>query len=136
MAFCSRNSSAAGLPTRIERPITTTLAPVRSGRSRLGQDHAADRRAGAQARLAEHQLAGARFGQAVDVLQRIDRGEHVGFADVLGQRQLHQDAVDLRIARERVDAGDRARLALVSAGSRISTERMPASVVALPLEAT
>ncbi|MNT93800.1 hypothetical protein D3C72_2353580 [compost metagenome] len=36
--------------------------------------------------------------EAVDVLGRVDGLQHRGFVDVLGQRQLHQDAVHRGVA--------------------------------------
>jgi len=33
--------------------------------------------------------------EAVDVLVRVDRGDDLVLVDLLGQRQLHQDAVDV-----------------------------------------
>ncbi len=43
--------------------------------------------------------------EAVDVLVRADALDHQGAVDVLGQRQLHQDAVDALVGIEPVDLG-------------------------------
>jgi hypothetical protein len=41
--------------------------------------------------------------EAVDVLGGIDGEQHLRGIDVLRQRQLHQDAVDLRVRVETLD---------------------------------
>jgi hypothetical protein len=61
--------------------------------------------AGAEQRGAGHQRAGVGHVEAVHVLFRGDGFEHLVAVDVLGQRQLHQDAVDLRVVVQFVDAG-------------------------------
>jgi len=58
------------------------------------QDHAAERRAGVKSGKAAGQAAGVHDMQAVDVLVRADGGDHHLVVEMLGQRQLDQDAVD------------------------------------------
>ncbi|MCY1298164.1 hypothetical protein D9M70_476370 [compost metagenome] len=41
--------------------------------------------------------------ESVDVLQRIDRLQHVGFIDMRRQRQLHEDAVHTAVGIEAAD---------------------------------
>ena len=78
----------------LERPITTASSPASEGMHGLGQQDAAERRAGSKRRQPGRQAAGIHRMEAVDVLGRIDRGDDLLRIDLLRQRQLHQDAVD------------------------------------------
>ena len=59
----------------------------------LQQQHHARRRAGDQMRAARQQQAGIGGGERVHILGGIERIQHRGFVQMLGQRQLHQDAM-------------------------------------------
>jgi hypothetical protein len=135
LAFCSRKEQRCWLADQNRAANDDDIGAGEVGALGFREDHAADRRARAQPRLAEHKLAGARFGEAVDIFQRIERGEHGRLADVLRQRQLDENAVYVGIAESASTLAIRSAW-LVSAGNLISTLRMPASTVALPLEAT
>ena len=70
---------------------------------RLCKDDRADRRARRQRALADRELADVDGVEAVDVLGRIDRIQHLHAVDVLGQRHLHENAVHGRVAVEARD---------------------------------
>ena len=59
------------------------------------QAHAALRRARHEHRPALREVAEARRGEAVDVLRRIERADHRVAVEVLRQRHLDEDAVDV-----------------------------------------
>ena len=85
----------------------------------LEQLHAAERRAGPQAREVLGQQAGRDRRQAVDVLARGDLGRQLRAVDVLRRRQLEQDAADRRVGVE-LRAGARGpRPRGVSAGEAV-----------------
>ncbi len=69
----------------------------------LEHRHDPVRCAGSQHRYSLCQAADRVRVEAVDVLQRIDPLDDLVFVDVIGQRQLHQDAVDRRVRVELVD---------------------------------
>ena len=73
------------------------------GVHRLRQHDAAERRARHQRRQAAGKPPGIDRVKAVDVLGRVDRRDHLLGVDLLGQRQLHQDAVHRRIGIELAD---------------------------------
>ena len=52
---------------------------------------------------AQVELARVQWMQAVDVLHRVDRPDHSGLVDVLGQRQLHEEAVDSLVGVQLLD---------------------------------
>ena len=61
--------------------------------------HHAERRRRDERRPAEVELAGVERMEAVDVLRRRDRADDLRLVDVLRQRQLDEDRVDLAVAR-------------------------------------
>jgi hypothetical protein len=75
--------------------------------------HAAVRRAGPEAGGAGHQRAGAGDVEAVHVLGGRDGLDDLLAVHVLRKRQLHQDAVHLRVVVERTDAGQQVGFAHV-----------------------
>ena len=119
VAFAFEQQRASGRPTRIERPTMTASAPSTSARA-AQQLHHALRRARHQARaaLASRPALG---GEAVDVLRRVDRGDHLVLVDLLGQRQLDEDPVDLVVG---VQLGDqREQLVLRRLGVELVVDR-------------
>ena len=72
------------------------LEPVERGPHGLGEQHAAERRARRKRRQPGGQAAGIHGMEAVDILGRVDRGDHLVRIDLRRQRQLHQDAVHAR----------------------------------------
>ena len=116
----------------LERPITTASRPASDGMHRLGQHHAAERRARHQRGQAAGEPAGIERMEAVDVLGRIDRSDDFLGVDLLRQRQLHQNAVHVPLGIElRDQASSSASLAV--AGSLRSNACMPASATAFDL---
>ena len=111
---------AIGLPTMSLRPTHHHVGP--GDRDVVAQQQLLDavRRAGQEPRPALHDPAHVLGMEGVDVLQRIDGLEHPRLVDLLRQRQLHQDAVDRRVAVQPVDQGRAARRSVVSAGGRWS----------------
>ena len=107
--WAASSRAATGLPTMLERPITSARRPARSSPSvRRNRQHAGHRRARhEQARrrraAGREQPADVERVEAVDVLRRIDRLEHARGVDLLRQRQLDQDAVHRRVGVERCD---------------------------------
>ena len=71
--------------------------------------------------------------EAVHVLGRVDRLDHRAGADLLGQRQLHQDAVHRRVGIEPRDHRQQFGLGVVSAGRRMVWAAMPAAPAARSL---
>ena len=69
----------------------------------LEQHQAAERGAGDEAGQAQRQPAGADRGQAIDVLARVDPVDHRLLVEMVGKRQLDEDAVDRGIGVEPVD---------------------------------
>ena len=100
--------------------------------SRDQLDHAL-RRARDQARAALGEQAGADRGQPVDVLGRGDRRDDRVLVDLVGQRQLHEDPVDVVVGVERCDQLEE----LCGLGRRRASpwwiERIPTSSVSLRL---
>nr|CUV15163.1 protein of unknown function [Ralstonia solanacearum] len=88
--------------------------------------HAAVRRARTEQRRAGHQRAGVGDVEAVDILFGRDGLQHLVAVDVLGQRQLDQDAVDARVAVQRVDAAEQVGLGQVG---RVAVEDGQEAVV-------
>ena len=74
----------------------------------LEHAQAAERRAGHESRLSRHEAANVDGMETVDVLLWADALEDLRLmcCNLLGQRQLHEDAVDLGISVERIDLGD------------------------------
>ncbi len=119
-----------------ERPITTASRPGKVAEPVLEQHQAAQRRAGDEPGLADREPAGIVDVEAVDVLGRVDRGDHRLLVDLRRQRQLDEDAVDRVVGVEPRDQGEQLVLADVSAGRRVLEARHAGRVVALPLERT
>ena len=95
VALAASSSCASGLPTRIERPITTARAPSSAAPASLSSsitpagvhgDH--------RLRAPLHQQPGVDGREAVDVLGRVDQRDELVLVEVVGQRELQQDAVD------------------------------------------
>ena len=76
----------------------------------LEHPHHAVGRAGADQRVALGKAADVVRVEAVDILAWVDALHHLGLADVLGQRQLHEDAVDRRVGVQAVDVRQELRL--------------------------
>ncbi len=88
------------------------------------QHQAAERGAGHDALAAGRQQADIGQVKAVDILGRIDGGDDRVLVDLVGQGQLHQDAVHRRIGIELVDQRQQLGLAcLAAAGARRSSCR-------------
>ena len=89
---------ATGRPTRFERPITTACWPdseLSASCSSIDTPsgvHGTGKSSGAP-EFDRAQPADIQRMEAVDILGRIDGQQHLRGVDVLGQRQLHQDAV-------------------------------------------
>ena len=66
--------------------------------------HHAIRRAGAQTRLSGHECAGVDQVKSVYVFGRNDGFEYRVLVDVFGQRQLNQDAVNVGVVIEFLNA--------------------------------
>ena len=91
---------------------------------------------GTSAVKAGGQAAGVDRVKAVDVLGRIDRGDHPAGIDLGGERQLDQDPVDPLVGVELGDELQQLGLADVVSGKSWAKPSMPASAVALTLERT
>jgi hypothetical protein len=104
-----------GLPTIFERPIRTE------------HQHAACGRAGHERirGIAGRKLADVNVMKAIDVLRRCDRLRYPLFVQVIGQRQLHENAVDTLILIERRDEIEHVLLGHVD-GQRVP-DRMEAA---------
>ena len=63
----------------------------------LQQAHHAERRGPDETRLPAHQPAQRPLGQPVDVLLRRDHGQHGVGVEAVGERQLHEDSVDVGV---------------------------------------
>ena len=100
VAFSASSNCATGLPTMLERPITTASSPASEACTVLASTHAAERRARHQARQPAGEPAGIERMESVHVLVRIDGGDDLVGVDLRRQRQLHQNAVDLRVGIE------------------------------------
>ena len=86
-----------------ERPTTTASSPGEIAQPILQQHDAAERRAGYEAFLPDAQPPDIDDVEAVHILVRVDRGDHHLLVDMLGQRQLDEDAVHRRIGVEHAD---------------------------------
>ena len=73
--------------------------------------HAIRRRGPEPGRIPDGDFAHVRGVEAVDVLAGIDAQQHEMLVDVLGERQLNQDAVDLGIGVEAIDEREQVCLA-------------------------
>ena len=131
--FSRSSSCAIGLPTMFDRPITTASSPARSpsrSRSSIRQP------SGVQGTIAGCPVASRPTlidVEAVDVLLRRHRVEHPRRVDLRRQRQLHQDAVDRRVAVQPARPAPSTSASGVAASSRCSSECIPASTVCRPL---
>ena len=98
------------------------------------QVHDAERRRRDERLAAEVELAGAERVQSVDVLHRIDRPHHARFVDLLGQRRLDEDPVDLVVLVQLFDELD--ELVLGRRGGQAMVDRLDADLLCrLVLEA-
>ena len=73
--------------------------------------------------------------ESVNVLVGVDGVDHRGLVDVLGERELDQDAVDLGIAIQLANQGQQFGLAGLG-GERVLNDFMPSSWQARPLPVT
>jgi hypothetical protein len=87
---------------------------ARLAKLRLQQVQAAERRARHQRVEAGRQPPGVERVEAVDVLGRVDRGDHPRGVDLRRQRQLDEDAVDALVGVELRDQVEQLGLAVVS----------------------
>ena len=128
-------SSAIGLPTMFERPMTTALLPGKVAKLGAEQFEAAERGAGHEPLepvASRPALIGWKPSTSLSGSMRVMTLARV---DVARQRQLDEDAVDRGIGVEPVDQREQVGLAGVG-GSRCSKLSIPASRVALPLART
>jgi hypothetical protein len=93
------SSSAIGRPTWLLTPRSSRWRRARDGQCSQQRGDAAWR-ARSQAELAQGQVADILRMEAVDVLARVDAVDQLRCIAAIGQRQLHQDAVDLGIGVE------------------------------------
>ena len=106
VASAFRSRLASGRPTRIERADHDGLGAPRLD-SRVGEQlHDALRRAGDEARAPLGEPSGAAGGQPVHVLVGIDRRDHRVLVDLLGQRDLDEDPVDLVVGVQLADQAE------------------------------
>ena len=136
VAWRCSSSSAIGLPTMSLRPMTTARVPLDRDAGAVEQLDDARRRARHQARPVLHEQADVDRGEAVDVLGRVDRVDDAGLgvvAHARRQRRLHEDAVDVVAARSAPPPWPARRRRAPSAGTRISSARMPVSPAVLSL---
>ena len=121
---CSAPSTArapsAG-PTMFDWPMTTACMPTRSSPVSLSSRMQPIRRARPQHGHLEHEASDVVRVEAVDVLPGIDALDDALGIDVLGQRQLHEDRVHLRIGIEAVDEREKLRFAGVRRAGRART---------------
>ena len=94
----------------------------------LEQARHAVRRAGPHQRVAQRQPADVERMEAIDVLGRIDRLDDVAFVDVIGQRHLHQDAVDRVVGVHLLD--QRQQLGLRGGVGQVVADRDDAAFLA------
>ena len=97
------SSSETGRPTSNERPITTARLPE-IGTSYFASSSITPR--GVAPTCPGHSLheaSEARIGEPVDILRGRDQVDDRTRVEAIGQRQLHEDAVDGRIGGERGD---------------------------------
>ena len=87
----------------LERPITTASSPSSDGCTVFARMTQPSGVQGASAGRPADRRPALIGMEAVDILGRIDRGEHLLRIDLRGQRQLHQDAVHDRIGVEPPD---------------------------------
>ena len=114
VALAASSSWAIGLPKRLERPMTTACAPLSSTPVSASSTMHAGRRARPQPLAPEREVAGAQRRQPVDVLARVDQAGEVDAVEVVGHRQLAEDAADVVVGVELLDQ----RLDLLGASRR------------------
>ena len=134
VALAASSSIAIGLPTMLLRPMTTACLPRRSkpiDSSIFMQPY------GVQGRKpgVRHQRAGAGRRGSRRRPCRGDRLDHLLLSMCFGSGSLHQDAVDLGVGVERVDARQQLGLGRCRPDSCSSSERMPASLAGVDLVA-
>ena len=103
VAFSISSSCASGLPTILERPITTASSPASDPCTCLGEHDAGQRRARHDAGQPGRQQPGRQRMKAVDILGRRDGLDHLARVDLRRQRQLHQDAMHGRVLVQPLD---------------------------------
>ena len=121
-----RRRCAIGLPTMRERPTTTARAPFDLDLVLVEHPHDPERRARDERRPAEVEPAGVDRVDAVDVLRGVDRLDHAVLVDVVGQRQLDEDAVDVVVGVQLGDA--REQLVLRRVGGQPEVARVDAGL--------
>ena len=101
---CASGSAYGGVRRQSSAP--SACRPASSGRAPRRARPPARRRASSSSRMtpagvqgtsllaAVHQQAGVRRGESVHVLRRVDQPDELVLVEVLGQRELEQDAVD------------------------------------------
>jgi len=92
----------------------------------LGKFDAADRRTRRERRQARRQPSGIERMKAVDVLVRVDGGDHVRCVDLLRQRHLHQNAMDGAIGIEPLH--QRYQFVLARGRGKMKVERLHAGL--------
>ena len=103
--WSGRPRARAGRPDR--RPASGAAGDAAHRRARHQE-------VGIEGAAAAEQPADVERMKAVDVLRRIDRIEHARGVDLVGQRQLDQDAVHRGVGVERAQPGEQVALADVS----------------------
>ena len=103
VALAASSRRATGTPTSFERPTTTASAPSSSTPSWRSSSITPAGVQGTRPGRAVGEQAGVDRGEAVDVLAGIDRGDHRVGIDLVGDRQLDEDAVDVLVEAEPAD---------------------------------
>ena len=110
VAFRPSSRLASGRPTSFDRADDHCLGPGEFGPGPVEQLDHPGRGAGHHSGGATCEQAGADRTEAVDVLGRVDRGDHPVGIDVIGNRQLNQDSVDRVVGAEVRDQIEQLRL--------------------------
>ena len=137
VAFAPSSRLISGRPTRLERPTITASLPSGSDPSASQQLHHARRRARAPAR-ARRGRAGRRWSAVSPStsLAGIERRDDRVGVELLGQRQLDEDPVDLVVLVELADQREQLLLRRSRRRARGRTERIPTSSQASCLRRT
>ena len=94
VAWRERSRIATGFPTMLLRPTTTACFPFSVHLLVVEHGEDAVRRAREERGPAREEAPGVHGMEAVDVLGRIDRLDHLRFVDLLRKGQLDEDPVD------------------------------------------
>ncbi len=86
-----------GLPTIFERPMTTAFMPLSEGATFFARIAEPVGVQGTSARSPDPEAADVQGMEAVDVLVGVDGVQDLLGIDVLGQRQLNENAVDVLV---------------------------------------